>query len=610
MKRLFCAIGCGHSASVKVFLALLTLVYVSVFPYLQGVNNPNENTRTYLVMALVDHGTFRLDPVVKRYGWTNDMAKVPHPDGTSHLAAVKGPATAYLGVPIYAAQKLVLRLFGEAPPGPEATKEEAQRWLRTTTLTLQFFAVHLPCLAFLFWLERRLRRFSRDDVLRLSAVAAVGLGTNYLAYSFVFVSHALIAVVTFAALDLIATERLRARGEPRRARPSLALLAGLCAGAVTLLEYHAAILSLALGLYALTVFRRPKTLAAFGLGAVVNVLLLMLFQWRSFGSPLTPGHRMMENQAFGALMGQGFISFVRPDPSVPVALFFDSGFGLFGTSPYLWAAFAGAILLALRPYGASALVQREMRREGLMAAGMTLALTLMLSASIIWRGGWTIGPRYLGALPPLVSLLSLIAFEALARSGASLQAQRRRRDLARALAAGLCAASFVQGGAIGLLVSTLPEAITRPVPQILLPLLRLSIVPHHLLELFGVKAAWPYYVVLAAAAGAIVAMATARPESAARLSQRLMIAAATCALVLLPALRLPQGEADRGPEIRAFFYAQWEPSGRDALARAREQVRHDGCAYHQLAKLESILGRQRQSTTAKHLAQAACPEAQ
>jgi hypothetical protein len=60
---------------VKAFFALLAVTYFPAYPYLQAVNNPNENTRTFLTMALVDDGTVALDRQVARHGWTNDWAR-------------------------------------------------------------------------------------------------------------------------------------------------------------------------------------------------------------------------------------------------------------------------------------------------------------------------------------------------------------------------------------------------------------------------------------------------------------------------------------------------------------------------------------------------------
>ena len=47
-----------------------------VFPYLRAVNNPNEFTRVYTLMSLVESRTFRIDEQVQTWGWTNDMARV------------------------------------------------------------------------------------------------------------------------------------------------------------------------------------------------------------------------------------------------------------------------------------------------------------------------------------------------------------------------------------------------------------------------------------------------------------------------------------------------------------------------------------------------------
>lgn len=583
-----------RTALVRLFFALVAVAYFGSFPYLASINNPNENTRTYLVMALVDHGTFRLDDVVRRFGWTNDMARVPDPaaPGGTYLAAVKGPAMTYVGVPIYVAQKAVLRLFGKRPPGPTATPAEAEAWLRTTTLVLQTFAVHLPCFLFLVWLERRLRRWSPDDALRLAAVATVGLGTNYLAYSLVFVSHATSAAIVFVAIDVVAAERLLSRGDPRRARPRVALLAGFLASAITLLEYQGLFLSVVVAGYAFSIFRAPRTFAAFAVGGAANVLALMLFQWRSFGSPLTPGHRMMETDAFRALQHQGLFGITLPHPEAIVGLLFDGGYGLFGTSAFLWLAVPGmAMVLA----GAAGKVERERRLELAVVAVTFVVMVLSVSAAVMWRGGWTIGPRYLGAAPALVGLLALAAL---------VRASRRFpafRDPIRGLAVGLAAASIVRGGAIGLVVSTLPEAIVRPVAQILVPFVRLRLMPHHPLELLGVASVWPAFLPLVAVALAWVTIATARLGA-----RELPVALLVGALAIVPALWMPTAP-DAGPEVRALFFSKWEPAGRDVLSLAIRRAAEDPCALHDVARAERLLGRVRETALAEAQATRGCP---
>jgi hypothetical protein len=578
----------------RAFFALLAVVYLGVYPYLYLVNNPNENTRTYLVLALVDHHTFRLDEVVQRYGWTNDMARVPEPGGGHHLAAVKGPGMAYLGLPIYAAERLVLAAAGQRPPGPKASREEATSWLRRTTISLQLFAVHLPCYLFLVWFERRLRRWSPDVILRLATVAAVGLGTNYLGYSFVFVSHAIAAVVAFLGLDLLTGERLRSRDDPARSRPSVAFLAGLVAGASTLLEYQGAALSLVLAVYALFALRRVRLLAAFAAGALVDAGLLALFQWRSFGHPLTPGHRMMETEAYAGLVNQGFLGFSRPDPQALRALLFDQGFGLFGTSPFLWLGLAGLVAAALG-WGLSG-YRRIQRAEAIVAGGMVLVLALLIASSVIWRGGWTLGPRYLGAASSLLALPALGALE--------LAARRWRREPVRALALGLALASFVQAGFVGLVVSTLPESIVRPFVQVGWPLARLGFVPHHAFELLGITSRHLFWLAPAAALGALV-LAAVWASSRLVAARRLVGMALVALVASWPAWHLPAGVVDEGPAVRGFFARVWEPAGRDRLTAALERAKADPCAFREVAAMARTLGDEASAARARE-GMAAC----
>lgn len=539
----------GDSRLLGLFRWLVLAVYLTVFPFLPALNNPNENTRVYLTMALVDHGTFRLDEVVRRHGWTNDMARVPDGDGRPHYAAAKGPFLSYLGVPIYATQRGILALVGQGPPGPGAPASEAAAWLKKTTLVLQFFGVHLPCGLFLLALERRLRRWSADPTLRLAAVAAVGLGTNFLAYSFSFVSHAWSAVAAFLALDTIARERLRARADPRRASPAAALLAGLLAGLPTLLEYQGAVLSLILGLYGLSIFRRPRTSLLFVAGALVNGLALLLFQWKSFGSPWRSGVLFMENPAFRAGWAQGFLGFSYPRREALAGLLFDGGYGLFGTSPWLWLGLAGGLAPALA-WGVGR-GRRERQLQIVVATAMFWALTLLMASGNMWRGGWTIGPRYLGAAPGLLVVPGLALAEALAR--------RLGREPLRAAAGALSLASFLRGGAIGLLVVTLPESIVRPLPQIVVPFLRERVAPHHLLELAGIRGPWPWHLTAAAALGAVlVAVVASRGPRSVR-ALRGGLAVILAAVLVIPAFRMPPGVRDEGPAVRALFRSLWVP---------------------------------------------------
>lgn len=83
------------SRCVALCLALAGVVILSVFPYLAAVNNPNENVRTYMTMALVEDGTLRIDRMVQRHGWINDMSTGTR--STGHCPAPPGSSQGRFG---------------------------------------------------------------------------------------------------------------------------------------------------------------------------------------------------------------------------------------------------------------------------------------------------------------------------------------------------------------------------------------------------------------------------------------------------------------------------------------------------------------------------------
>src|SRR5688572_3424829 len=88
-------------------LGCITLASLYVFPYYLRINNPNENVRLQMTAAIVDDGTYRIDDVRRRWGWTNDAAVYE-----GHYYSVKAPGTSLLGVPVYWAYRTVCDLAG------------------------------------------------------------------------------------------------------------------------------------------------------------------------------------------------------------------------------------------------------------------------------------------------------------------------------------------------------------------------------------------------------------------------------------------------------------------------------------------------------------------
>src|SRR5450631_1044244 len=131
--------------SVKIFFALTFVVFTCVFPFIAGLNNPDENVRVYMTMAIVENHTFKIDEIVARQGWVNDMARAPDKLGEAHYFSIKGPATGYLGVPFYWAFTKIAPHFGHPVPALDSPPEARLWWMRATIFVLRFCIVQLPC---------------------------------------------------------------------------------------------------------------------------------------------------------------------------------------------------------------------------------------------------------------------------------------------------------------------------------------------------------------------------------------------------------------------------------------------------------------------------------
>ncbi len=577
--------------------ALIAVPMLCVFPYLRGINNPNEFVRVFTVMSIVERGTFQIDEPVRLWGWVNDMARVPSKeDGTPHYFMVKGPAVVYAGVPAYFVfSKVLAPLLGHHYPTAQSPPEERLWWLRMSTWALRLMTIQGPCFLFLLWLETYLRDFVDDPALRFTAVVAGGLGTNFLAYTHMFASHAPYACLAFVGFSLVERE-LRFFRDPSSRRWRRALLAGVCFGACVALEYQALFVAVILSLFASVVFRRPKPLLAFVTGGALTIPPVMYFQWKAYGNPFTPGHKLLETQQFALEHKMGLWGILWPSWSHIQALAIDPGFGFFGMSPFMWLGLLAIPLLMWSPRG-DASVRRSLRRVTPVWALACAALLGVNAGFVEWRAGWTVGPRYLVVFAPFFAFGAACTLERLARDGAM------RRAAVRGLAGGLALASVLSIGTVGLLYDTLPTTMERPFAQFSIPLLRTGFVPHHVGEWFGWNSTSLVYIACACllaaplAAGLFVAKERGLPWALRALSFGVALAVG-----LAPALSKPND----GSELFVLqrdtrgFLAIWEPTGRDRITQLRAQAEQQGasdpCLWLHLGELERILGNTTQAS--------------
>lgn len=533
---------------------LLAFAYLYVFPSYPALNNPNENARLYMTAALVEVGTYRVDAIRERWGWTNDCACVDTqadgsrtpcetpqaaPGAERHYFSVKAPATSFLAIPGYAAY-----LAWAGPPGSAGFEREEALWAARASSTI------LPMLAFGFFFMGWVRRFAADAALAEWTSVALLFGSVLYGYSLLFVSHSTSGAVALLAFALLRDAHRRPR-EDRRLGSAFA--AGLLSAGVSLFEYPGFLVSVTLSFYALFVYTRDlrarfPSLLLFGLGALVPTLALMHFQHVAYGSALTPGHRFVETAAFRAIHETGFFGIASFHTDAAVRLLFDRQLGLLTLSPFF----------ALAPLGSLSLLrQRARRAEGMVLSVATYGLYLAVCLLENWDGGWSIGPRYLVTVLPFAALLALAGLESVAR---------RSRPLALALAFGSTAAGLAASATLSAYYPHLPPPLRAPLPDLVALLWAHDFAPYtaaNPLGLHGSSTMLP--LALVAGVALLLPLRLLRPRERLLAPLGLLLSA----VILAPQLVATEPRPD---ESRALVVRAWNPEGHDRAAQLEAAV--------------------------------------
>lgn len=528
-------------------MAIVAFAYLYVFPYFPAINNPNENVRFYTTAALVEEGTYHIDGPRERWGWVNDAAVYE-----GHYCSVKAPATSLLGVPAYAAYRAWAQLRGVPLD-------------RTTALwSVRVFASILPSLVFLFFFHRWLERRGGSAVYRDAVFISVALGSMFYAYSLLFVTHTLQAVAAFGAFMLLHDAK-----HARTIGWGGAALAGFLAALVTATEYPGFPATLLLCLYALWVIRPWPRLLAFAGGALVPTLAVLHFHASCFGSPFTPGHRFLENDAFREGMRSGFYGADAMHWDAAGGLLFDPAYGLFTTTPIFFLAFLGVPALLARPR------ERSGALLALLMCGSTYALITLMNN---WRGGWTVGARYLAMLVPFVGWFAL--------EGAGWLARRTKSPrLVGAAALGATTAGLILQGGPSAYYPHLPEAFTRPLAQLLRWLVRHDFAPlnagRYLFGWTGTASMAPLFALFV-----FILFWIAWGEK--RLQDRLLVWLASfffASWMLNPFILSDPPNEVGAMEARRFVEEHWEPPGEDVASRLEARRRAGEASEAELERL-------------------------
>ena len=377
-----------YFSEICIFLTLL-VCYTYFFPRWASWS---QNSRLDLTMAIVDHGTLAIDDY---YQNTGDYAYY-----NGHYYSDKAPGLSFLAVPFY----MVFKQVASTPPVARLMDKLAYSSAFDATLhaggtgllpqkiyfamALYFvtlFTISIPSALLGFLLYRVLGFFIKAEGPRFFIALTYGLATPAFPYAGMFFSHQLVAFLLFGAFYLIFRRR------KMQISSWQLIVVGLLLGWSVITEYPTALIAGGVALYALGTQRAIRTVLWIAVGALVPGILLMAYDWTIFRSILPKGY--FYSALYVEKHHTGFLSLTYPRPDALWGITFGSFRGLFFLAPVLMLAVVGfGIWLRKRIY----------LPEWTVCTWTVLSFVLFNGSSIMWEGGFAVGPRYLLPMLPFM----------------------------------------------------------------------------------------------------------------------------------------------------------------------------------------------------------------
>lgn len=377
-----------HRNELFIFLMLL-MCYCYFLPRWADWN---QNSRLNLVLAIVDDGTLHID---KYYQNTGDYAVF-----NGHYYSDKAPGASFLAVPVYLAVKPILR----AAPVQNMMDRLAQGDAFSATLKEDgsgllvdkiYFAIVLylvtcmvvavPSAVLGVVIYAFLGSFNQRSAWRIGVVLVYGLATNAFAYAGAFYGHQIVAYLLFGAFYLAFLI-----GQKRIA-PYWIIGVGSMLGYAVITEYPTVLIAGAIFVYAIVVLPDRRWTVGLVLSGMPPGLLLMAYNWAIFGTILPVGYE--HSELWTDVHQQGFMSLVGPNAPALWGITFGLHRGLFFIAPILLLAIPGWVLWWQ---------SGNYRWEWGVCLWAVVSFFLFNGSSVMWQGGFAIGPRYLVPMLPFM----------------------------------------------------------------------------------------------------------------------------------------------------------------------------------------------------------------
>jgi len=178
-------------------------------------------------------------------------------------------------------------------------------------------------------------------------------------------------------------------------------LAGLCAGWTVVLDYSGLVVVAAISGYALAKWyaadeRNLADLGRLGVGVAICAVVLMAYQWSSFGNPILPAQSYMPAAHYTEL---GYRGFSLPQLDLLFETAFGIRYGLFTSAPILLAVF----LVPLWLTKSNRLLEN---RELVLVLSLTALFFVFCAANQYGRMQFNTGVRHIVPVVPFIFLLA------------------------------------------------------------------------------------------------------------------------------------------------------------------------------------------------------------
>ena len=330
------------------------------------ISAPNERSRVYLAVALVEDGSVQIDNQIGQWGKIYDLAT-----RDDHFYSDKAPGSSMLGAVVY----FVASQF-----------KAANEWRISELINLMrsWLMIPITLIGFLF-LRRILEYLGLDPPVVDITSLAWALGTAAFHYGAAYFGHQIVAVALIIALYCLlrAEDSLGNTGDIAK----WCLGAGVAAGVAGLTEYQAAIPCVLLVAYIAFGDSRLRNhgVPAMLLGAAPFVAALLWYNNAAFGGPFELSYHYLADEKLREIHGQGIAGVTMPTWEYFSGSMFSLHRGLFATSP----------LFVFALWGLWTMWDEGDRRLAALIGGTLLYFVAFVSSSNMWFAGWGFGPRLL-----------------------------------------------------------------------------------------------------------------------------------------------------------------------------------------------------------------------